>query len=128
MTAFNAWALQAGQIGNNSFHPVEPFAVRLDHRPPSIPSQWLKPTPQRPLIAIELDGEFCSLAVLLDGADHWRGRTESGRTSRTSRGLARSCDDRAQSACRVPWLSVESQMTSSAGRAWPRLSKPAVVS
>src|ERR1700732_3644400 len=28
-------------------HPVEPFAVRLDHRPPSTPSQRLKP-PSRP--------------------------------------------------------------------------------
>src|SRR5439155_26756905 len=25
-------------------HPVQPFGGRRDHRPPSTPSQWLKPT------------------------------------------------------------------------------------
>ncbi len=29
-------------------YPVKPFAARRDHRPPSTPSQWLKPTLNRP--------------------------------------------------------------------------------
>ena len=33
-----------GQIGNEGSPPGEPFVVHLDHRPPSIPSQPLKPT------------------------------------------------------------------------------------
>jgi hypothetical protein len=27
MTAFEAWALQAGQIGNATFHPTEPIVT-----------------------------------------------------------------------------------------------------
>jgi hypothetical protein len=33
-----------GKSGMTHFHPLQPFAVRRDHRSPFDPGQWLKPT------------------------------------------------------------------------------------
>src|SRR5258708_3878468 len=44
MAAFQVWAPRAGKSGTAETHPVKPFAARRDHRPPSTPSQRLKPT------------------------------------------------------------------------------------
>jgi hypothetical protein len=51
-----------------------------------------------PLDAAAANEEDRPKAVPLDGAAYERGQMKSGRTSRTSRGLARSCNDREQSA------------------------------
>ena len=70
MTASKSWLRKPVKPGTVDFHPVKPFAARRDHRPPSTPSQRLKPT---------LSGN--SLALLDDlvgaGEDRWRhGETE----------------------------------------------------